>query len=559
MADILKNFTYSTVATAPSPALSGTSLVVAAGDGAKFAFPAYAIVWPPNVNPSTTNAEIVRVTNVVTDTLTITRTQEGSTNQSIAVGWQIQQGMTAGLLAQFAALSGAAFTGAVAGTTFSGSGEITGTDFKATGLTGATTARRFVGGTTAGAPASGTFAVGDFIIDNSATIWVCTVAGTPGTWSPTESLTLVRRSATATAFPGEVTVFNGSTTSQTITLPATPVEGSRYFMVNNASVTVNILGGTNSLSIAGTTYSAATPFTVLVNAWYSFVFDATGIWYAVDTNNLNQAVGTLAVANGGTGATTAPAALTALGAAPIASPTFTGTTTAPEFSASGLAGATAASRYVGATASGAPVSGTFAVGDFVIDQTGKVFVCTTAGTPGTWTQVGGGAPATTVVGPDTYSSPAVVGTSLLYARADHDHGLPAPPGAALSYQQNFISVNVTLAVANTVYNITSLTLPAGTWLIHGQTLGYIGNASQTQISTGIGPNSASFTNAYSSGVEVGTGSTNSVNTCTISAVVVLAVSTTVYLFAEASSTGNSIFSATAPAVNTTGLIAVKIA
>lgn len=53
-------------------------------------------------------------------------------------------------------------------------------------------------------------------------------------------------------------------------------------------------------------------------------------------------------------------------------------------------GATAASRYVGATASGSPATGTFAIGDFVVDRTGKIWVCTTAGTPGTWTQVGGG-------------------------------------------------------------------------------------------------------------------------------------------------------------------------
>lgn len=56
----------------------------------------------------------------------------------------------------------------------------------------------------------------------------------------------------------------------------------------------------------------------------------------------------------------------------------------------GLTGATAATRYVGATSSGAPASGTFAVGDFSIDQTGKIFVCTAAGSPGTWAQVGGG-------------------------------------------------------------------------------------------------------------------------------------------------------------------------
>jgi hypothetical protein len=41
--------------------------------------------------------------------------------------------------------------------------------------------------------------------------------------------------------------------------------------------------------------------------------------------------GTVAIANGGTGVTGAPAALTALGAAPIASPTFIGVAKSPEF------------------------------------------------------------------------------------------------------------------------------------------------------------------------------------------------------------------------------------
>lgn len=50
----------------------------------------------------------------------------------------------------------------------------------------------------------------------------------------------------------------------------------------------------------------------------------------------------------------------------------------------GLVGAIAATRYVGATASGAPATGTFAVGDFVITQAGAILICTVAGTPGTW-------------------------------------------------------------------------------------------------------------------------------------------------------------------------------
>lgn len=56
----------------------------------------------------------------------------------------------------------------------------------------------------------------------------------------------------------------------------------------------------------------------------------------------------------------------------------------------GLTGATSATRFVGGTASGAPASGTFATGDFVIAQNGHVWVCTTGGTPGTWADISGG-------------------------------------------------------------------------------------------------------------------------------------------------------------------------
>lgn len=54
----------------------------------------------------------------------------------------------------------------------------------------------------------------------------------------------------------------------------------------------------------------------------------------------------------------------------------------------GLTGATVATRYVGGTATTSPASGTFAVGDYVVTADGKMFVCTVAGSPGTWVQVG---------------------------------------------------------------------------------------------------------------------------------------------------------------------------
>lgn len=78
-------------------------------------------------------------------------------------------------------------------------------------------------------------------------------------------------------------------------------------------------------------------------------------------------------------------------------------------------GATAATRYVGGTASGAPGSGTFVLGDYVIDQTGKVWICTTGGTPGTWTQ-GGGADATKV--PLTQTAATGVDVSVFKIQPD---------------------------------------------------------------------------------------------------------------------------------------------
>ncbi len=93
--DYYKNFAYSTVLTAPVPAASGTSLIVAAGEGAYFpTVPFNATIWPASVIPRPTNAEIVRVTLIVGDTLTITRTQEGTSARTIIVGDQISAAWT---------------------------------------------------------------------------------------------------------------------------------------------------------------------------------------------------------------------------------------------------------------------------------------------------------------------------------------------------------------------------------------------------------------------------------------------------------------------------------
>ncbi len=96
MADAHKNFAYSTVATAPSPIRYGTSLVVQTGDGSLFpTVPFNATIWPTGEQPTKENAEIVRVTNISSDTFTIERAQEDSYNRDILVGDQIAATITA--------------------------------------------------------------------------------------------------------------------------------------------------------------------------------------------------------------------------------------------------------------------------------------------------------------------------------------------------------------------------------------------------------------------------------------------------------------------------------
>lgn len=113
--DTHKNFAYSTVLTAPSPASSGTSLVVQSTDGTKFpAVPFNAVIWPVGLQPTPSNAEIVRVTNISTDTFTITRIQESTSARTVVVGDQISAAITN---KTFTDIEGLFPTGAVVGTT----------------------------------------------------------------------------------------------------------------------------------------------------------------------------------------------------------------------------------------------------------------------------------------------------------------------------------------------------------------------------------------------------------------------------------------------------------
>jgi hypothetical protein len=72
---------------------------------------------------------------------------------------------------------------------------------------------------------------------------------------------------------------------------------------------------------------------------------------------------------------------------PTASALGLGTANSPQFTALSLSGVSPGStmRFVGRnTSAGAPATGTWLLGDVLIDVNGVLWLCTTAGTPGTW-------------------------------------------------------------------------------------------------------------------------------------------------------------------------------
>ena len=85
MVDALKNFAYSTVFFAPSPALSGPTLTVQPGDGAKFPTAPFDVtLYAVGTQPLSHNAEIARCTAVGNATLTTALTS-GTAYTSLAV------------------------------------------------------------------------------------------------------------------------------------------------------------------------------------------------------------------------------------------------------------------------------------------------------------------------------------------------------------------------------------------------------------------------------------------------------------------------------------------
>lgn len=172
----------------------------------------------------------------------------------------------------------------------------------------------------------------------------------------------------------------------------------------------------------GAVYNGSTDDTSALQGAYNDAHTNGGaVWLPTGSIKVNSALtgGYTNVVFFSAGATISGAGASSV--APLVNISLTGLFSSPLFQATGLTGATAASRWVGATATGSPASGTFSVGDWVTTQDGKIFICTVAGSPGTWVQP---APALTF-GSASDIQPlggsAVAGASGKVADAQHVH------------------------------------------------------------------------------------------------------------------------------------------
>lgn len=285
---------------------------------------------------------------------------------------------------------------------------VTGTALIASGLLGAQAGGRYVGTTPNGAPTVGDFLTGDFVIDQTGSMWVCTFSGTPGTWVQIAANQYPGPAVTGVSASTQLLSSGGTTPDISLDSTAAIVQTNQIGGTNititglpGATAGARLIGATvNGAPVSGTWSKGDLNIDQSGSLWICTVAGTapSAVWVQLAANTIVGLPVTGVTANApltSTGGTTPVIALPPNGVITQTVP-ITGTA----LSASGLTGATAGGRFVGGTTNGAPVSGTYLKGDFVVDQTGSFWINTVAGSPGTWVQMAGntivGSPVTGV-------------------------------------------------------------------------------------------------------------------------------------------------------------------
>jgi hypothetical protein len=158
------------------------------------------------------------------------------------------------------------------------------------GEVGATSFSKYAGGTTSGPPvAIGNYPVGSFVIDQSGSIWVCTVVGdlltTNGTWVQVGNgvdnpITASGNAATIPVTKTHHTVANNSAATLTITLTTTSAVAGQLQLIrivdfSNVAQTITWVNTENSTVSVPTTSNGSTTLPLTVGFQYN---NFTGKW-----------------------------------------------------------------------------------------------------------------------------------------------------------------------------------------------------------------------------------------------------------------------------------------
>ena len=166
----------------------------------------------------------------------------------------------------------------------------------------------------------------------------------------------------------------------------------------------------------------------------------------------------------------------------------------------GLPGVQTSTRLVGTVSGSAPTSGTFSTNDFVVDQTGGFWVCSSGGTPGNWTRVNSNAAVASV---NLTAQTAAISPTTLYTTTtsglfniSYYAKVTTPAGSSSNLGPfNVISTDPDGNAVTTV-GFTSSQNSSVSGFISGNATVYVGSGTNIQYSLGY-TSSGSPSMAYS--------------------------------------------------------------